>query len=173
MDFKTAHQNLIDALENKDKKAASDSIDYLEDNGKDKPAELVPFVKTFGELIQSKDNRIVWGSMYCLRYIASVDAKLVKPYLEKVSNLLVEGSVISQDNAAWIIGYLANDDLLKSFLRHIEVSRPKDAIAHTDYFLQASNGYHASEVIAELEKRSSEFNPSQLKRFEKIKKAIK
>lgn len=171
MDFKTAHQNLIDALANKDKSAAHEAIDYLEDNGKDDPVALVSFVETFGDLIESKDNRMVWGSMYCLRYIASVDSKLVEPYLDKVRNLLIEGSVISQDNAAWIIGYLADDDILKEFLRHIQISRPKDAVAHTDYFLQASKGYQADKVLVELEKRSSEFNASQLKRFEKIKKA--
>lgn len=171
MDFATAYDNLIVAIDKKDKSAAHQAIDYLEDNGKDQPEALTGYVKTFGELIESKDNRLVWGAMYCLRYIASVDAKLVKPYLDKVRHLLVEGSVISQDNAAWIIGYLANDDNLKDFLRHIEIARPKDAVAHSDYFLQASNGYQAGKVFAQLEQRSAEFNPNQLKRFEKIKKS--
>lgn len=170
MDFSTAYNNLITALADKDKNAAHQAIDYLEDNGKDQPEALVSYVETFGELIESKDNRMIWGAMYCLRYIASVDAKLVKPYLDKVRHLLVEGSVISQDNAAWIIGYLADDDNLKDFLRHIEIARPKDAVAHSDYFLQASNGYQANQVLAQLEKRRAEFNPNQLKRFEKIKK---
>jgi hypothetical protein len=104
-----AVQELIDNLANKDKGIRSDCIKVLYEIGKSAPEAIAPHYQVFADLLESRDNRLVWGAMIALDTIAAVDPKAIYSLLGKVLKAADEGSVISRDHAVNILITLAGE----------------------------------------------------------------
>jgi hypothetical protein len=103
-----AVKELIDNLNNKDKGIQNDCIKTLYEIGAANPDLIAKYYKEFGQLLESKNNRLVWGAMTALDTIALKEPKSVHGMLSKILRTAdTSGSVIARDHAVGILAKLA------------------------------------------------------------------
>jgi hypothetical protein len=108
-----AVQELVDNLANKNKGIQNDCIKALYEIGEANPDLIAKYYKEFGKLLESKNNRLVWGAMIALDTIALKEPKRVHGILSKILNAAdSSGSVIARDHA---VGILAKLGTLKPY----------------------------------------------------------
>lgn len=106
---KEAVRELIDNLEHKNKDIRSDCIKVLYEIGEQKPELIAPYHESFLSLLDSKNNRLVWGAMTALDSISNTNPGLVYQNLPKILDAADKGSVISKDHAVSILIKLAGN----------------------------------------------------------------
>ncbi|HSS18957.1 MAG TPA: hypothetical protein VLL54_02685 [Pyrinomonadaceae bacterium] len=98
-----AIKELVANLESKNKNIQSDCIKVLYEIGEHAPQLIAPYYREFGKLLESKNNRLVWGAMTALDSIATHEPKGVYGLLARVMNVADTGSVITRDHAVGIL----------------------------------------------------------------------
>ena len=94
---KNAIKELVDNLQNKDKKIQSDCIKTLYETAYLKPALIADYCSVFFDLLSSKNNRLVWGAMIALVTITEIKHRLVFGSLSLITETVKKGSVITID----------------------------------------------------------------------------
>jgi len=107
-DDANAVKELIVNLGHKDKNIQSDCIKVLYEIGERRPELVSKYYKEFGKLLESKNNRLVWGAMIALDMIATKEPKGVYSLLAGILATADEGSVITKDHAVGILIKLAS-----------------------------------------------------------------
>jgi hypothetical protein len=108
-----AVQELIENLSHEDKGIPSDCIKVLYEIGGSNPDLVAKYYKEFGKLLESKNNRLVWGAMTALDTIALKAPKAVHGMLAKILKVAdTSGSVIARDHA---VGILVKLGTLKAY----------------------------------------------------------
>ena len=107
-----AVKELIELLSHKNKNIQSDCIKVLYEIGARNVALIAGYHKDFGKLLDSKNNRLVWGAMIALDVIAAENPKGVYGLLAKIVATVNSGSVITRDHA---VGILAKLGKLKQY----------------------------------------------------------
>jgi len=103
-----AVQELVEALNHKTKEIQNDSIKVLYEIGYANPDLIAPYVKEFGDLLESKNNRLVWGAMMALDTISLNEPQALHGMLAKILKVADNGgSVIARDHAVGILAKLA------------------------------------------------------------------
>ena len=115
-------QELVDNIGNK--KIQSDIIKTLYELGERKPALIVPHAAVFITLLDSKNNRMVWGAMTALSAIATECAPLLYKAITQIVAIADKGTVITKDHAVNILVKLSAfkefaDDTLPLLLEQI------------------------------------------------------
>jgi len=105
---KSAIKELIENLGHKDKNIQSDCIKVLYEIGEMRPELISKYYKEFGKLLESKNNRLVWGAMTALDCIALKEPQGVYGMLAGILATADEGSVITKDHAVGILVKLAS-----------------------------------------------------------------
>lgn len=101
---KRAVKELVENLAHRDKNIPSDCIKVLYEIGEREPALLAAYYHEFGKLLDSKNNRLVWGAMTALDTIAALEPKGVHSLLAKILEVADNsGSVIARDHAVGIL----------------------------------------------------------------------
>lgn len=100
---RAAVKELVENLANKDKRLQSDCIKVLYEIGGREPALIAPYYREFGKLLDSKNNRLVWGAMIALDSLTMQEPKGVHGLLAKVLDVADRGSVISRDHGVGIL----------------------------------------------------------------------
>lgn len=100
---RAAVRDLVDNLAGRNRAIQSDCIKVLYEIGEREPALIAPYHKVFAGLLESRNNRMVWGAMTALDTIATVEPQSVFSYLEKIIEVANAGSVISRDHAVGIL----------------------------------------------------------------------
>jgi hypothetical protein len=98
-----AVKDLVENLAHKDKNIQSDCIKVLYEIGEREPALIAPYYREFGKLLDSKNNRLVWGAMTALDSITAQEPKGVYGLLPKILDVADSGSVITRDHAVGIL----------------------------------------------------------------------
>jgi len=96
-------KKLAENLNNKDKNIQSDCIKVLYEIGERNPSLIASYAKEFIALLENKNNRLVWGAMTALDYIASENPKIIFKALVKIIDVADKGSVITNDHAVNIL----------------------------------------------------------------------
>jgi len=110
-----AVKELVENLDHKNKAIPSDCIKVLYEIGESNPDLIAPYYKEFGKLLESKNNRLVWGAMTALDTIALNEPKGVYGMLAEILRVADEsGSVIARDHA---VGILVKLGTLKPYKR--------------------------------------------------------
>jgi|ERR1044072_1946478 hypothetical protein len=104
-----AIKELVDNLANKDKRIQGDCIKVLYEIGAERPDLIADYDKEFLNLLESKNNRLVWGAMTALDYIASTNPARIHKHLGKIMMASDRGSVITKDHAIGILIKLAGE----------------------------------------------------------------
>lgn len=105
---KQAVNELVENLANKDKNIQSDCIKVLYEIGELQPELIAGYDKEFLALLESKNNRLVWGAMTALDCIASINPAGIYKNLGQILIASDNGSVITKDHAVGILIKLAH-----------------------------------------------------------------
>ena len=99
----SAIQELVDNLNNSSKAIQSDCIKVLYEVGEQAPDLIQQYDRAFLQLLNSKNNRLVWGAMTALDTISSINPKGIYNNLGKILEIADKGSVITKDHAVNIL----------------------------------------------------------------------
>ena len=175
---KNAVQELVDNLTNKDKNIQSDCIKTLYELGYLKPKLIADYCSEFIELLTSKNNRLVWGSMIALATITDLKHKELFNSLKVIMETVNKGSVITIDKGIEILAKLnkheqylnTTEPLLIEQLWKCPIKQLPQYIEKSQVSINAKNKEIYQTII---EKRKTEcVNDSQVKRLEKSLKEI-
>lgn len=98
-----AVQILIEHLHHKNKDIQHDCIKVLYEIGNLKPNLISSYIETFKLLLQSKDNRMQWGTMTALGTIVPENPEAIYALLPHLTHVASQGSVITNDNYVTIL----------------------------------------------------------------------
>ena len=99
----SAIQELVDNLNNSSKAIQSDCIKVLYEVGEQAPDLIQQYDRAFLQLLNSKNNRLVWGAMTALDTISSINPKGIYNNLGKILEIADKGSVITKDHTVNIL----------------------------------------------------------------------
>lgn len=98
---------LVRLLNDKDKNIQSDAIKVLDETGTLKPELVMPYIAELVKLLQSKNNRMVWGAMAALSALALAAPAILYNKLGAILDAAAKGSVITKDHTVKILTILA------------------------------------------------------------------
>jgi hypothetical protein len=169
-----AVRELADNLANKDKNIQSDCIKVLYEIGAQQPELIADYEKVFLALLESRNNRLVWGAMIALDYIASLNPARIHKNLAKILTASDNGSVITKDHAVSILIKLAGDkryanDALALLLDQLRSCATNQLPMYADNALRAIPDRSKQSFIKVLTVRLGDLEKeSQRKRVEKV-----
>lgn len=167
-------EELVANLSHKNKNIQSDCIKVLYEIGYLKPELIAPYAERFLNLLQSSNNRLVWGAMIALSTIASIKADLLTTHLATIQKAITKGSVITVDYGIKTLGILASQNeqakraLFPYLHRYLQTCRPKDLPRYAEHILPAIDSENKQAFVNTLEARLSLLKPSQAKRIKKV-----
>lgn len=177
---RAAVQELADGLRNRDKNIQSDCIKTLYEIGERRPGLIAEQVKTFGALLEGKNNRLVWGAMSALDACAEATPADVYALLPQIIRTADAGTVITKDHAVSILAKLSTHaeytaDCLPLLLEQVEKALPNQFPSYTEKALPVLDAAHMPQFIRILADRLPEIeHEPKRRRVEKIlKKAQK
>jgi hypothetical protein len=107
---RSAVKELVENLQNRNRKIQSDCIKVLYEIGERSPDLIADYADEFAALLESANGRLVWGAMTALDAIASADPERISALLPKVLAGAESGSVIARDHAVGILVTLAGTE---------------------------------------------------------------
>ncbi|KOO52680.1 hypothetical protein AMD00_06545 [Viridibacillus arvi] len=171
-------KEVIQNLSNKDKGIQQDCIKVAYEIGEVKPELISEFTLTFINLLQSRNNRLVWGAMTALSTIVTMSSTIMMEHLEMIFSTMKTGSVITVDKGVLTLAKLAstskenNERIFPFLLHHLETCRFKDLPQHAESTLIAVNNDNKEAFLTVLKRRENELTAPQLKRIRKIYKVL-
>ncbi len=110
-------RELVENLTNKNKNIQSDSIKVLYEIGDlGHPKLIAPYYINFITTLGNKNNRLVWGAMAALNFIALEKPHELYENLEIIDAAIEKGSVITIDGGVSILAKLAS---VKEYQREV------------------------------------------------------
>lgn len=162
-------------LWNPEKRIQSDCLKVLYEIGSIRADLISDYAEDFLKLLESRNNRLVWGSMTALSAIAPLRAELLSRNFAVITDTIENGSVITRDHGISVLATLAaspsaaRDQAYVYLLKHLRECRSKDVPQHSERCLPAASGQRAAGFVEVLESRLPELTVSQAKR---VRKAI-
>ena len=172
-------RELVANLKHRDRKIRSDCIKVLYEIGYIAPELIAEYVEEFLSLLQSKNNRLVWGGMSALATIAGLKADVLYEHREEIKAAIERGSVITVDRGIKALSVVAGHkeeyraELLPWLLAHLQNCRPKDVPQRAEAIWKAVDGESKEQFIAVIQSRMAEMRPSQKKRLLKVVAAVR
>lgn len=165
-------------LWNIDAAIQADCIKVLYEIGAINPALVSGYVDDFFKLLQSKNNRLVWGGMTALAAVAELKAAEIYAQRALILRAIDSGSVITKDNGIQALAAVAASDsarrqrLLPHLLGYLATCRPKDVPQYAEKIQVAININQRAEFIRLLEKRLTDLTGAQVTRVKKVIRAV-
>jgi hypothetical protein len=163
-------------LWHKDVNVRSDCVKVLYEVGYLEPGIIAGYAGDLIKLLQSRNNRLVWGAMIALSTVAALKADDLFQHRAEIQQAMAEGSVITVDAAVKALAVVASkkdayrEELFPHLLQHLQSCRPKDVAQHAESTLVAVDPSHSAAFVAVLEKRLPDLSSSQAAR---VRKAIR
>ena len=157
---------------------AGDCIKVLYEIGYRKPELIAPYADMFLDLLEGKNNRLIWGAMIALGSIAELTPKPVYARLNTVLDAYAHGSVITVDNAVSVLAGLCKADasyqarIMPVLIRHLEKCRPKEIPQHFERTAVCLHPGNQTPAIAVVQARMWELTPPQQGRVRKVLKKL-
>ncbi len=166
-------------LNDKNSSVASDCLAVLYHVGYVRPDLIEKFTETFLNMLDSKKNRMVWGSMIALSTIAPLKKDFLFGFYDKILKVTKEGSLITE---VWgiktIVKIISGNDEYKKvgmadIFRFVEDCRPIDFCKRVETVLEVVNTPKELEDFKTLiEEKKQELSESQLKKLNTILKKV-
>ncbi len=175
---KSGIKEIVDGMNGSDKAITNDCIKVLYEIGYRKQVLIADYVNDFISHLQSKNNRLVWGSMTALAAIADLKAKEIYEKLNFIMKAYETGSVITIDNCITVLAKLCKADLeyekavLPLIIKHLASCRPKEVPQHAERASICINKENVTCFLEVLDKRKSHMNEAQNKRINKLVKDL-
>jgi hypothetical protein len=170
-------REIAEHLADDNPRVRSDCIKVLYEIGSLDPTLIAGYAERFLKLLQSKDNRLVWGGMIALSTIAALAAKDLHPHRQEIMRAVDTGSVITQDNGVKALALIAaskpayQEDVFPYLLRHLSACRPKDVAQRSEMILAAVTSKNKRAFILVLEHRLSHLSSAQQTRVKRVLKS--
>ena len=173
-----AIEELVDNLNNKDKKIQGDCIKTLYETAYIKPELIAEYYLVFLDLLTSKNNRMVWSGMIAILTITDLKHKEIFASLDLIMKTVENGSVITIDCGVEILAKLnkhnkyfdKTDPLLIEQLWKCPIKQLPQYMEKSFISITNQNKEIYQNII---EKRKPECDKnSQVKRIEKVLKRI-
>ena len=171
-------EEIVKGLNSKNNAISNDCIKVIYEIGERKPELISDYVEEFIELLHSKNNRLVWGSMTALVFVSKVNAKSVFEHLEAVKLAYKNGSVITVDNSISVFANLCNANkkymeiVFPIIINHLHKCRTKEVPQHSERAMICVNKENCQEFVKVLNERKNELSSSQTTRVNKIIKIV-
>jgi hypothetical protein len=169
---------IVSGLKTRDKAVQSDCIKVLYELGYLKPELIAGYAGVFLDLLCSKNNRLVWGSMIALAAAARADSNTIKSRIGEIVDAMNAGSVITVDNGVRVLAAVSahdpegSGDAVNYLLDHLRRCRASEVPQHAESSLIAANPMNKAEFTAVLKVREQDMTPPQMARLKKIYKAL-
>jgi hypothetical protein len=153
---------------------ANDCIKVLYEIGEREPGLISKYAPDFIKLLNSKNNRMVWGAMTALSKIANLKPGEIFDNLEKVIKAYKNGSVITIDNSISVFagvassGKLYEKKIFPLIIEHIRNCRPKEVGQHAERAFACVNENNAGAFRDVLLQRRDSLTEPQKKRVDKL-----
>jgi hypothetical protein len=167
-------REIAENLWNENAQVQSDCLKVLYEIGFLDPALIADHVDDFMKLLESKNNRLVWGGMIALSTIAQLKAAEIFAHRQAIQEAMRRGSVITVDNGVKTLALVAaghdgrRKELFPYLLRHLVTCRPKEIPQHSEKILVAVSGDNKAPFIRVLEKRLPEMSSAQITRVKRV-----
>jgi len=175
---KSAIKELVDNLNNNDKKIQADCIKTLYEIAYINPQMIADYYSDFLSLLSNKNNRLVWGGMIALTTITDLKHKEVFTALDLISESIKKGSVITIDSGIDILAklnrYNEYHNTIEPFLTELLWQCPiKQLPQYMEKSLISITNQNKEIYQKIITERKSECDKeSQVKRLEKVLKKI-
>jgi len=172
-------REISDGLHSDDQAVANDCIKVLYEIGQRKPELIAAFADDFITALASRNNRIVWGSMTALAYIAPLEPKALFGRLPEIVSAYERGSVITVDNSISVFAHLCKAGgeyearIFPLLLGHLAKCRAKEIPQHAERIAVCIHTDNRETFTAALEARIDELSDPQRKRVLKVINSIK
>jgi hypothetical protein len=167
-------REIAERLDDPNAQIQSDCLKVLYEIGYRDPALIAEYAPAFVNLLSSRNNRLVWGSMIALSTIATIKADALYQQIPAIKQAIEHGSVITVDNGIKTLARIASSDpgynreFFPYLLRHLETCRPKDVPQHAEHVVAAVNADNQRAFIAVVEQRSVGMPASRMTRLRKV-----
>lgn len=156
----------------------NDGIKVLYEIGDRQPELIASYANEFIQLLNGKNNRLVWGAMTALATMADLNPDKIFANIDLIFDVIKKGSVITVDNGISVLakaGSVKKDyeaRIMPFILDHLTTCRPKEVAQHAERSMAIVNSENKSSFVAVLEKRWDALTAAQQMRVRKvIKKA--
>ncbi len=160
-------REIAENLRNPEPNIQSHCLKVLYEIGYISPKLIAGYCEEFLRLLQSNNNRLVWGSMIALAAVAVIRADELFLHLDEIQHLTTQGSVITRDNGIKILAAIASqkDEYREAILpyleAHLESCRPKELPQYAESISIAVDNEAKAGFLDILEKRLPELSSSQ------------
>ena len=103
-------KEIVDGLNNSKEQIANDCIKVLYEIAEIEPKLVSEYADNFIQLLKSKNNRLVWGSMTAISKITSLNPDEIFKNLDTLVKAYEKGSVITIDNSISVFAELVKAD---------------------------------------------------------------
>ena len=169
-------REIADGLQSSDQAAANDCIKVLYEIGYRQPGLIADFANVFITALASRNNRIVWGSMTALSYIAPLQPNALYARLPEIIAAYQKGSVITVDNSISVFAHLCNASetygarIFPLLLEHLATCRAKDIPQHAERMAVCIDARNKEAFTHALHARLGELSETQKSRVLKLMK---
>lgn len=171
-------EEIVNGLINKKEQVANDCIKVIYEIGERNPELIGDYVLNFIQLLNSRNNRLVWGSMIAISKITFLRPQEVFENIEIVIRAYENGSVITRDNSISVFAELAKVDkkyekiMFNKIIEHLKTCRPSEVGQHSERAFICVNETNAKEFLSVLLLRREHLTDAQKKRINKLIKMI-
>jgi hypothetical protein len=171
-------QEIAANLANRNKNVRSDCLKVLYEIGYLDPGLIKDYRADFLELLNSRDNRMVWGAMIALATIASLCPQEIWAQVDELIRITRSGTVITLVWGMRVLAKVAAADeeykakIYPFLLEQIQACLARDVPTHTASILCAVDKNNKVELRSILEARRAELTASQLTRYKRVLKQI-
>jgi hypothetical protein len=171
-------REIAENLHSSNRNIQSDCLKVLYEIGYLDPALIAGYADDFLDLLHSKNNRMVWGSMIALATISPLQARAIGKRLDEVMKAIDAGSLIT---VVWGVKTLAGvasasrtyrARILPVLLRQLKTCLPRDVPMHAQSILPAVDESNRGKFLAVLSSRLPDLSPSQTTRLRKLLRQI-
>jgi len=167
-------REIAENLANDNPQIQSDCVKVLYEIGYREPALIAAYAPTFVDLLGSRNNRLVWGSMIALATIAQIAPDMLFAHITVIQQAIERGSVITVDNGIKTLARIAaanaayNQVIFPYLLHHLDTCRPKDIPQHAESIVVAVNTGNQRAFIAALVQRLAGMPASRAARLRTV-----
>ena len=171
-------REIAGGLESKEEAVVNDCIKVLYEIGKRKPELISGFAGDFITALSGRNNRLVWGSMMALAYIAPLEPDAIFNRLAEIIAAYKKGSVITVDNSISVFAELCKakaecrKKVFPLLLGHLQKCRPKEVPQHAERIAVCIDSSNRQTFAEALDARAGEFTEAQKRRIQALKKKL-
>jgi len=167
---------LAENLQNKDRGIQSDCIKVMYETGYIKPELIADHTGKFIKLLESKNNRLVWGAMIALSTVAKIKAGTIFENRDIIMKIMENGSVITYEAVIKTIALDASAEekyrkiIFPYLVECLKNCRPKSVALYTESISEAVTGEYKTQFINTINLRKPSLTDLQNKRVDKLLK---